>query len=160
MVLKIAILEDNEDRQAEMRSCLADRFYQYEIRFFDRAAEMIDFLKENLDEVLVLCLDHDLELKPGRSGRRIDPGTGRDVADYLAGNPPVCPVVIHTTNVPAALGMERVLRDSHWETHHVLPYGDLEWIQEQWFRTVRRAIVGSVKDRVEPPQINSEGNRS
>ena len=71
----------------------------------------------------------------------LDPGTGREVADYLAAKTPVCPVVIHTTNTPAALGMEMVLKDAHWKTYRVLPFDDLEWIPTDWFRTVRRAIV-------------------
>jgi len=32
MAMKIAILEDNQDRQAVMRAWLADRFYQYDSR--------------------------------------------------------------------------------------------------------------------------------
>ncbi len=141
MVMKIAVLEDNAERTAEMRRCLSDRFYQYDLRFFDDAAEMKDFLDKNLPETLLICLDHDLELKQLPSGEVIDPGTGRDIADFLVNRPPVCPVVIHTTNTAAADGMESVLKDSHWRTFRVSPLNDLEWIPTEWFRTVRRAIV-------------------
>jgi hypothetical protein len=127
-----------------MRACLADRFYQYDTRIFDDAAEMIRFLDEHLADTLVISLDHDLELKPGPHGRRTDPGTGREVADYLAGKEPVCPTIIHTTNSQAAVGMEMVLHDAGWETRRVVPCDELRWIETHWFPAIRRAIVGPV----------------
>ena len=33
---KIVILEDNAERQAVMRACIADRFYTFDAHFFDR----------------------------------------------------------------------------------------------------------------------------
>jgi CheY-like chemotaxis protein len=141
MPMKFVILEDNEDRRAAMRECLEDRFPQYPIRFFATAAETIRFLRLHLDETLVVSLDHDLDLISGAPGRMFDPGTGRDVADYLATQPPVCPVVIQTTNVPAGDGMERVLQEAGWTTTRVTPYGDLEWVAEVWFRLMRNAAV-------------------
>ncbi len=139
--MKIVILEDNADRVRAMRDCLADRFSRFECRFFDDAASVREYLEAHLSDTIVICLDHDLELKEDLSGEIVDPGTGREVADYLAGKAPVCPVVIHTTNAPAASGMEMVLRDAHWKTFRVIPFDDLEWIPTDWFRTVRRAIV-------------------
>ena len=53
-------LEDNLDRQAIMRACLADRFYMFDVRFFDDSCEMIRFLEGNLNETLVIALDNDL----------------------------------------------------------------------------------------------------
>src|SRR4051794_26332426 len=105
MPLKIAILEDNEDRQAVMRALLADRFSLYDIQIFDDPGTMIRFLEAHLADTLVISLDHDLDLKPGPYGRCVDPGTGREVAEYLASQQPVCPVIIHTSNAHAALGM-------------------------------------------------------
>ena len=159
MPMKIAILEDNEDRKALMQSCLADRFFMYETRVFDNPAAMIDFLRVNLSETIVICLDHDLELKPGPSGRYIDPGSGREVADYLARQQPVCPVVIHTTNVAAAVGMEMVLRESGWTTRRVVPFEDLDWIPREWLRTVRRAILEMARP-AEPNTDHAVNNRS
>jgi hypothetical protein len=144
MAMKIAILEDNEERQALMRACLSDRFYQYDTHLFASAAETICFLDDHLADTLVIGLDHDLELQPGPDGRCVDPGTGREVADYLAGKAPVCPIIIRTTNGPAAVGMERVLHDAHWQTRRVIPFDDLQWIEREWFPAVRRAIVGPV----------------
>ena len=147
MARKIVILEDNEDRAAAMRRCLQERFCEFEVSIFNESAAMIDYLRSYLPDTILICLDHDLELMPGVDGRLIDPGTGRDVADYLAGQAPVCPGVIHTTNSAAATGMEMVLREARWEIQHVLPYGDLEWIPRQWLRTIRRAVVGPTTRR-------------
>jgi hypothetical protein len=77
----------------------------------------------------------------------LDPGTGRDVAEYLAQQAPSCPVIIHTTNAIAGDGMEFLLRDAGWNIQRVHPCGDLEWIPSQWFRTVRNAIVASARPR-------------
>ena len=142
--MKIVILEDNNDRRAVMRACMSDRFHQYELVFFDAARPMIDFLRKHLDEILVVALDHDLDLIPGESAALMDPGDGRDVADFLSSQRAVCEVVIHTTNAPAAAGMKMVLQDADWRTHRVAPYGDLQWIDEQWFPAMRNAIVNSV----------------
>jgi hypothetical protein len=144
---KIVILEDNEDRAIAMRRCLEDRFCEFEASFFDEAAAMIDCLRTHLPGTILICLDHDLELKPGADGRPIDPGTGRDVADFLACQTPVCPVVIHTTNSAAGVGMEMALQEAGWQTQRVSPYGDLEWIPAEWFRAIRRAVVGPKKGR-------------
>lgn len=143
--MRIVILEDNKDRQATMLSCLNDRFHQHEVVFFENAREMCEFLMENLPSVLLISLDHDLELLPGADTRLVDPGTGRDVADFLAAQPPTFPIVVHTTNTAAGDGMEFLLRDAGWEVRRVHPYDDLAWIPEAWFRVVRNAIVESVR---------------
>jgi len=145
--MKILILEDNMDRRAAMQSCLRDRFHQYETVFFDSASEMLSHLETHLSESLVISLDHDLEISSAKNGKSVDPGTGREVADFLARRTPSCPVLIATTNSVAGDGMEFALREAHWETHRVHPWGDLEWIPSQWFRTLRNAIVGTARPR-------------
>lgn len=150
MATKIVILEDNSDRQVVMRACLAAQFARYEARFFDNPTEMIRFLREHLSNTLVISLDHDLDLLPGPDGRCIDPGTGREVADFLAKNEPTCPVIIHTTNGTAAVGMEAVLREAGWKTRRVVPFDDMHWIETAWFSAIRRAIVGPVRDNSTP----------
>jgi CheY-like chemotaxis protein len=150
MAMKIVILEDNMDRQSIMRACLADRFYTFDAHFFDDAAEMIRFLEEHLDETLVISLDHDLELKPGPDGRSTDPGTGREVADFLATKTPTCPVIIATTNSFAAEGVQEVLRNAGWKTRRIVPFDDMHWIETDWFFALRRAIVGPVRRSPQP----------
>jgi NAD+-processing family protein with receiver domain len=66
-------------------------------------------LGAHLAEVAPISLDHDLPLPIELDGRRSDPGTGRMVADYLAYQPPVCPVIVHSSNDHFAPGMLMVL---------------------------------------------------
>ena len=59
----------------------------------------------------LICLDHDLGANLIVNGDYQDPGTGRDVADYLSGEEACCPVLIHSSNAMAAPGMMMVLED-------------------------------------------------
>ena len=145
MAMKIVILEDNAERQAVMRACIADRFYTFDARIFDDAAETIAFLDVNLCETIAIALDNDLEMKTGPDGRAIDPGEGRQVAEFLAKRTPVCPVIIHTTNSNAADAMTEVLTTAGWKTRRVVPFDDVTWIATDWFTAMRRAIVGPIK---------------
>jgi CheY-like chemotaxis protein len=141
---KIAILEDNADRQAVMRRCLADRFYTFDAHFFADSGEMIRFLERHLPETLVVALDNDLDLIPAGDGRLTDPGSGVDVAAFLAARPPVCPVVIHTTNTHAAETMTATLHGAGWRTRRVIPFDDMAWIETDWVFAVRRSLVGPI----------------
>ena len=119
----IVILEDNEDRQTIMRECLSSLTPKIPIHFCKTAAETIDCLKARLHETVLIALDHDLEMIAGEHEHQmIDPGTGRDVADYLATKTPVCPVIIHTNNTPAGVGMEMTLKAASWQTQRIVPY--------------------------------------
>lgn len=142
--MRILILEDNAERRESMRESLEDRFPQYETCFASTAAQMIEELSQHLSDTLVIALDHDLELVPSHEGNWLDPGTGRDVADYLATQPPSCPVIIHTTNSPAAVGMQSVLDEAGWKTARVLPVGGMSWIPTIWLRTLRDLVVDVV----------------
>jgi CheY-like chemotaxis protein len=143
--VRILILEDNPERRQLMQGCLADRFPQFDVEFFVASAPMLVRLRNVPDDdVALICLDHDLELLPDGTGRCIDPGTGRDVADALAARPPFCPVVLHSTNAPAVAGMQAVLEDAGWTVVVVTPFDGHHWIEVAWFRAVRNAIVDSV----------------
>jgi hypothetical protein len=141
---KIVILEDNLDRQAVMRACIADRFYTFDAHLIDNPLDTIRFLESNLAETLVISLDNDMELLPGPDGRFVDPGEGLEVARFLAAREPVCPVIVHTTNLRAAEEMKRVLAAANWQTRRVIPFDDVNWITTDWFATMRRAIVGPI----------------
>lgn len=144
MALKIAILEDNAERRDVMRRCLADRFYTFDAHFFDESADMIRFLDQHLAETVVISLDNDLDLKPGPGGRMMDPGSGCEVAEYLATQEPVCPVILHTTNADAAVAMKSAFDAAGWRTQRVIPFDDTAWIESEWFFAMRRAVVGPV----------------
>lgn len=146
--MQIIILEDDDERRQHMLNCLSDRFPQYGVRFFVSATEMLDDLQQiDLNDVVLIALDHDLEMIPAEDGRLIDPGDGRDVASFLARQIPTCPIVIHTTNAPAGDSMQAALRDSGWKTLRVVPYGYHEWISQTWFRAVRKAIAWMERGR-------------
>src|SRR5512140_3329276 len=98
MAHAIAILEDDANRILEMEACLRDLLPSRRHCFFDNAEEMIAWLKENLAEVDLISLDHDLPIVQYRGGERVDAGCGRGVADYLATLPPTCPIIIHSSN--------------------------------------------------------------
>lgn len=141
----VAILEDNPERIRELTACLRDEFPDLKTVVFDNAPDMIDWLAEHPDELRLVCLDHDLGPNRLRDGREFDPGTGRDVADYLAGCPRVCPVLIHTTNSLAAPGMEMVLDDAGWLHSRVMPYNDLEWVREMWIEKAVELLTRTPK---------------
>jgi hypothetical protein len=107
---------------------------------FDNAPDIIEWLHDHLEETVLICLDHDLGANRLRDGESFDPGTGRDVADYLATRKPVCPVVIHTTNSLAAPGMTRTLEEAGWSWSRVVPYNDLEWVRGEWIGRVAQAL--------------------
>ena len=137
----IAILEDDSRRTCEMLACLNERFPSKPVFVFDNAPDMIGWLSEHLQELRLICLDHDLGPNRARSGETFDPGTGRDVADYLAGQQPICPVLIHTTNSLAAPGMVMTLEDAGWAHARVVPYDDFAWIQESWIEMVSELLA-------------------
>jgi CheY-like chemotaxis protein len=145
MAMKIVILEDNEDRQAAMKRLLADRFHTFEAQFFANAFDVIQYLREHLSETIAISLDHDLEIQMS-NGEAHDPGTGREVAEFLATQSPVCAVILATTNRPAAVAMETALREAGWHTRQIVPWNDLEWIAKDWFPAIRRAIVDAARE--------------
>ena len=147
--LKIAILEDNAERTVAMRAALADKLYMYEPHFLPTAPAMLAWLEQHATEAIAISLDHDLELPPLETDRT-DPGDGRMVANALAARQPTCPVIVHTTNVPAGDGMEAVLCDAGWKTYRVTPCDDLLWIRQTWLPLLREAVFEAAKRRSTP----------
>lgn len=152
----VAILEDDSGRIDEMRACLAGVLPGAECIFFDRADEMLAWLGQHLSNILLISLDHDLPLR-GPVGQSIDPGTGRQVADYLASiRPPKCPGIVHSSNEPCAQGMFFALKQAGWPCSRVVPYDDRAWIAASWSEEVRRYLRDvwsgtALKDREPTP---------
>lgn len=136
----IVILEDDPDRTRELCGCLHDRFATHGVVVFDNAPDIIEWLRDHLEEAVLICLDHDLGPNRLRGGEVCDPGTGRDVVDYLADRRPCCPVVIHTTNSLAVPGMTMALEDTGWSWSRVVPYNDLEWVRGEWIGCVAECL--------------------
>ena len=57
------------------------------------------------------------------SGVTTEPGTGLDAAHWLGDFPPVCPVLIHSSNADRVWSMHNELRFSGWIVDRVGPLG-------------------------------------
>jgi len=135
----IAVLEDNEERIAEMQRVLADKFPFFDHHFSRTAPTQIAWLQQYSESAICLCLDHDLD--PPASNPACDPGTGRDVVEFLIGGEAAFPVIVHTTNAHAGVAMMELLNERRWQAVRVMPYEDLKWIAEAWLPAVRQAIL-------------------
>ena len=133
----VAILEDDPQRVEHMRRVLKATLPTCELRFFAAAPDMIRWLSEHLVRVVFISLDHDLDSVVPRTSQPTDPGCGRDVADWLAAQMPICPVFVHTSNQDASVGMMRVLLETGWPTHRVYPRSDIGWVSIEWADDLR-----------------------
>jgi hypothetical protein len=97
---------------------------------------MIRDLEAALPSARLISLDHDLDPEEGQTA---DPGTGWDVTKVLAALPPVCPVIIHTSNGERATWMMGEFDLGGWKYDRVPPLGD-DWIELHWRRVVRRLL--------------------
>lgn len=138
---RIAILDDEKRRCLAMREQALQVASGAELHFFDNAPDIIEWFKAELSNVVLISLDHDLGPNRERDGEVFDPRTGRDVVDYLCTCQPVCPVLIHSSNSPAAQGMHFALEDAGWQNERVIPFGDVEWIASEWHSAVARRLV-------------------
>jgi hypothetical protein len=108
-----------------------------ELRIWRDAWQMIRDVEAVLPAARLLSLDHDLDPEPGATQ---DPGTGWEVAKFLAALPPVCPVVIHTSNGERAAWMCGEFELGGWKHYRVPPLGE-DWIERDWRRVVRRLLA-------------------
>jgi len=142
MSRSFAVLEDSAERAAAMQAVLAGLAPFCEPRFFDNAPDMVDWLRGNLEKVAGLSLDHDLGPNRERGGQVFDPGVGRDVVDFLERQAPACPVIIHSSNSQAALGMRLALEGAGWQCRRVVPLFATDWIAGPWAETVKDLLGG------------------
>lgn len=133
------MLEDDPDRLEQFGAILARDFPRLAWRHWRSASGFIEGYSRRESDPLLICLDHDLIAE---SPDEPDLGDGRDVADFLAGEHAICPVLIHSTNVPAANSMRFALEDACWKVEKVTPTGQ-DWIEVIWVGVVRR-LLGSV----------------
>jgi CheY-like chemotaxis protein len=129
---RVAILEDNPKRVVLMSKVLERVLPTYVPQFVANAPEMIAWMEKHLHEVGLRSLDHDLDSVVPREMQPFDPGCGRDIVNWLAEQPPVCPVLVHTTNAPEAVGMIRVMREKGWPVWRTRPHNQMEWIETDW----------------------------
>ncbi len=142
----VAVLEDASGRAHAMREVLGRHFAGRPYVVFDNAPDMVEWLRVHLRELALVSLDHDLIGTYERDGEPFDPGTGRDVANELASLPAACPVIVHSSNGPAASGMIHELEFAGWRTSRVVPYtlGDDPdvWVATAWRDEVTHLLEG------------------
>jgi hypothetical protein len=132
----ILILEDNEDRIRNFQSAIKSSAGNYSERIWFDAPNMIADLPSILNQACLISLDHDLNPQPNVT---TDPGTGLEVAEYLAKQKPICPVLIHSTNYEKAWSMHNELRFANWQVDRGGPIGD-DWIQCLWLPKVKSLL--------------------
>jgi hypothetical protein len=132
----LLMLEDDADRVERFTRTFRIVSQVTPLRIWRDAWTMIREMEPLLADTQVISLDHDLEPEEGSTG---DPGTGWDVARFLAALPPVCPVVIHTSNGPRAEWMMGEFELGGWKHYRLPPLG-VDWIERDWRRLIRRLL--------------------
>jgi ADP-ribosylglycohydrolase len=133
----ILILEDNAERTAAFQKAVAALGEGFEAKVWSDAPSMIAESDAFFSTVALISLDHDLNPLPGAA---MDPGTGVDVARFLADFMPVCPVLIHSSNTDRVYSMHNELRFAGWTADRVGPLGS-DWIETSWLRAARRMLA-------------------
>jgi len=132
----ILMLEDNAERVRRFTAALRRADPTLSLQIWRYAWAMIREMEAHLSTARLISLDHDLDPEEGNLE---DPGTGWDVTKLLAALPPMCPVIIHTSNSERAAWMAGEFELGGWEHHRVPPLGD-DWIEHDWRRAVRRLL--------------------
>lgn len=136
MIGNLTILEDNEDRIREFERAVAS-LGGFQLHLWRNAHRMIAECLPLLQNCLLISLDHDLNTE---SANADDPGTGLEVAKFLARQKPICPVIIHTSNTEGRWSMHNELRFGEWTAEIIPPIGE-GWIQNSWLPKAKILIV-------------------
>ena len=138
----VAILDDEKNRRAEMERSLLQALPEVSISLFDNAPDMIAWLARHIEDVAVVSLAHDLGPNRFRDGMLFDPGTGRDVADFLVEMDRSFPVVVHTPHGAAGKRMLTMFEHADWPCVRIEPTDDVEWISSKWVPRVVELMSG------------------
>jgi hypothetical protein len=128
----VTILDDDKSRRAEMQHSLQHALPEVSLEFFDNAPDMIAWLARHIEKVNLASLAHDLGPSRFRDGMLFDPGTGRDVSDFLVEMDRSFPVIVHTTNGQAGKRMLAMFENAEWPCDRLKPTSDLNWISREW----------------------------
>ncbi|MCZ6690099.1 MAG: hypothetical protein O7H41_10885 [Planctomycetota bacterium] len=134
------LLDDDAGRKEGMLRILSREYPAHEVRFFDNAPDMVDWLRTDPEGLILLSLDHDLGPNRERDGEIFDPGTGRQVAEVLLDRTWRVPVVVHSSNGPAADGMQVTLETEGWKVSRSYPFADLDWLEKDWIDVIRESL--------------------
>ncbi|MBN1765754.1 MAG: hypothetical protein JW860_10890 [Sedimentisphaerales bacterium] len=132
----ILILEDDQNRADRFKAVIKNIDTSLKVIVWQNAWSMIRDIDEVLQHTVLISLDHDLYIPDENED---DPGDGLDVAKHLAGKPPCCPVIIHSTNVERAQTMFGELELEGWQVKRVAPIGD-DWIESHWYGIARELL--------------------
>jgi hypothetical protein len=136
-VKTVLILEDNEERIAAFQQAVRDLGPEYTVKIWRDAQSMVRESEPLLASAVLISLDHDLNPAPGAT---CDPGTGLEVAKFLAECRPARPVIIHSTNHERAHSMHNELRFADWICERVGPLGS-GWIETSWLSKAREFLA-------------------
>lgn len=132
------VLEDNLERMNLFQETANAFFPTQKLKLWRIARHMIEELPIYLNDATVISLDHDLYCHKNDDP---EPGTGRDVANYLATLSPVCPIIIHSTNTEAAWGMYNELTHAKWQVELIHHLDEPQWIQKRWAFLVQQLTI-------------------
>lgn len=132
----ILILEDNDERIADFTTAVKQLGDNYELKFWRDAPSMCKECEVFFPTTALVSLDHDLNPGPGATA---DPGTGLDVAKFLADFMPVCPVLLHSSNTDRVYSMHNEFRFAGWTTDRVGPIGN-GWVATSWLPRARELL--------------------
>jgi hypothetical protein len=132
----LLMLEDDRERIERFTATLLANAPSMPLMVWRSAGRMIREIEPFLPSARLISLDHDLEPVEGEEG---DPGDGIDVARFLAARPPVCPVIIHSSNGSRSDWMIGEFELGGWKYKRVAPIGD-DWIEAYWGRVVCKLI--------------------
>jgi hypothetical protein len=132
----LLMLEDDRERIERFTAALKAVDPLMPLVIWRSAKTMIREVEPFLPSARLMSLDHDLEPWEGDVG---DPGDGIEAAKFLAERPPVCPVIIHTSNGPRSDWMIGEFELGEWRYNRVAPIGD-DWIEAYWRVVVRKLL--------------------
>jgi ADP-ribosylglycohydrolase len=135
---KILLLEHKPQRVAEGQAALTALGLEVQLLPWDQAAIMIREAPDHLASAALISLDYDL-LKPRRAVAA--PGNGLEVAKWLAGYPPLCPVLVHATAPESSLAMQNTLNEAGWRVEHLVLEKEEAWSAQAWAARVRGLLA-------------------
>ncbi|MGZ4964479.1 MAG: ADP-ribosylglycohydrolase family protein [Limisphaerales bacterium] len=133
----VLLLEDNLERVAAFKAVVRELGADWQLRLWHDAPTMLRECSSCLSDAALISLDHDLNPQPGATA---DPGTGFEVARFLAGHLPFCPLIIHSSNADRAWSMHNELRFAGWTVDRVGPIGQ-GWVEKLWLPKARAMIA-------------------
>lgn len=161
----VLILEDNDERIAAFGEVVPAIRPDLQLKVWRDAPGFVAGAEEFFGRAALISLDHDLNPMPGATA---DPGTGLEVASFLANYLPVCPVIIHSSNTDRAWSMHNELRFAGWNPERVGPSDSCRWIPGLWRRQVEAMLVergnthdqrlpGDHRERLRQVQLSLDG---